>query len=192
MVFGVAIFICSQAQSEGFARYFINSTVGSTGALIMRSRLLPVVEGLPVAQRAMLRGVEPLKVSPTSPKSCASALNSPMSCRAPRVARKLERATIPCRRAYIGAIFLWQGAMIAVGGATIGRMLGALMTWAVLENSHPGARFNLRKPFSRGVEPATLLRRHHSRDHRRFHRQLRPGAARRAITTGRDSARVEC
>ncbi|MGZ5020503.1 MAG: ABC transporter permease, partial [Chthoniobacterales bacterium] len=35
------------------------------------------------------------------------------------------------RRADIGAIFLWQGAMIAVGGATIGCILGAFMTWGV-------------------------------------------------------------
>ncbi|MFL6567844.1 MAG: ABC transporter permease, partial [Chthoniobacterales bacterium] len=35
VVFGVAIFICTQAQTEGFAQNFIRSTVGSTGALIM-------------------------------------------------------------------------------------------------------------------------------------------------------------
>ena len=32
VVFGVAFFICTQAQTQGFARYFINSTLGSNGA----------------------------------------------------------------------------------------------------------------------------------------------------------------
>ena len=48
VVFGVAIFICSQAQTEGFARSFIKSTLGSNGALIVRSRLAPKGEKLPV------------------------------------------------------------------------------------------------------------------------------------------------
>ncbi len=48
VVFGVAIFICTQAQTEGFAQNFINATLGSTGSLIMRGRLQPQVEGLPV------------------------------------------------------------------------------------------------------------------------------------------------
>src|ERR1044071_6862262 len=38
VVFGVAFFICTQAQTQGFARYFINSTLGSNGALIVKSR----------------------------------------------------------------------------------------------------------------------------------------------------------
>ena len=38
VVFGVAFFICTQAQTQGFAKYFINSTLGSNGALILRSR----------------------------------------------------------------------------------------------------------------------------------------------------------
>jgi lipoprotein-releasing system permease protein len=41
VVFGVAFFICTQAQTQGFARYFINSTLGSNGALILRSRFQP-------------------------------------------------------------------------------------------------------------------------------------------------------
>src|SRR3954464_13666336 len=41
VVFGVAFFICTQAQTQGFARYFINSTLGSNGALIIRSRFQP-------------------------------------------------------------------------------------------------------------------------------------------------------
>src|SRR5207247_1435333 len=35
------------------------------------------------------------------------------------------------RRVDIGAIFLWQGAMIAVAGSVVGCLLGALMTWGV-------------------------------------------------------------
>jgi len=38
VVFGVGFFICTQAQTEGFANFFINSTLGSNGALVIRSR----------------------------------------------------------------------------------------------------------------------------------------------------------
>ncbi len=38
VVFGVGFFICTQAQTEGFARFFIDSTLGSNGALVIRSR----------------------------------------------------------------------------------------------------------------------------------------------------------
>ena len=38
VVFGVAIFIGTQAQTQGFAQYFIDSTLGSNGALTVRSR----------------------------------------------------------------------------------------------------------------------------------------------------------
>src|SRR5207237_5010141 len=36
------------------------------------------------------------------------------------------------RRIDISAIFLWQGALIAVAGSVLGCLLGALMTWGVL------------------------------------------------------------
>jgi lipoprotein-releasing system permease protein len=38
VVFGVGFFISTQAQTQGFSRYFITSTLGSNGALIVRSR----------------------------------------------------------------------------------------------------------------------------------------------------------
>ncbi len=41
VVFGVAFFICTQAQTEGFAKFFIDSTLGSNGALILRSPFEP-------------------------------------------------------------------------------------------------------------------------------------------------------
>lgn len=41
VVFGVAFFICMQAQTQGFAKYFIESTLGSNGALVVRSRFEP-------------------------------------------------------------------------------------------------------------------------------------------------------
>ena len=41
VVFGVAFFICLQAQTHGFAVYFINSTLGSNGALRVGSRFEP-------------------------------------------------------------------------------------------------------------------------------------------------------
>lgn len=41
VVFGVAIFICSQAQTQGFAKYFSDATLGNDGALILTSRFQP-------------------------------------------------------------------------------------------------------------------------------------------------------
>jgi lipoprotein-releasing system permease protein len=41
VVFGVAFFICTQAQTQGFAKYFIDSTLGSNGALLVRARFQP-------------------------------------------------------------------------------------------------------------------------------------------------------
>src|ERR1700758_1984620 len=52
VVFGVAIFICTQAQTQGFARYFIDSNIGANGALIVRSRFRPRYEPLMVAAKS--------------------------------------------------------------------------------------------------------------------------------------------
>ena len=41
VVCGVAFFICMQAQTQGFAKYFIDSTLGANGALVVRSRFEP-------------------------------------------------------------------------------------------------------------------------------------------------------
>ncbi len=49
VVFGVAIFICTQAQTQGFAQHFIDSTIGSNGALVMRARFRPRYGNLLVA-----------------------------------------------------------------------------------------------------------------------------------------------
>lgn len=51
VVFGVGIFICTQAQTQGFAQYFIDSTIGSNGALVVRSRFRPRYEDLMVEAR---------------------------------------------------------------------------------------------------------------------------------------------
>jgi lipoprotein-releasing system permease protein len=51
VVFGVAIFICTQAQTEGFARHFIDSTIGSNGALVIKSRFRPRYEPLMVSSK---------------------------------------------------------------------------------------------------------------------------------------------
>ena len=48
VVFGVAFFICIQAQTQGFADHFIESTVGSSGALVLNSRVQTPATGLPV------------------------------------------------------------------------------------------------------------------------------------------------
>ncbi|HLW36474.1 MAG TPA: ABC transporter permease [Chthoniobacterales bacterium] len=48
VIFGVGIFICTQAQTQGFAQFFINSTIGSNGALVLKSRFQPRYEELVV------------------------------------------------------------------------------------------------------------------------------------------------
>ncbi|MGI8820006.1 MAG: ABC transporter permease [Chthoniobacterales bacterium] len=52
VVFGVAIFICSQAQTQGFAQHFIDATLGSNGSVILRARFQPLGIGLPVPPKA--------------------------------------------------------------------------------------------------------------------------------------------
>jgi lipoprotein-releasing system permease protein len=56
VVFGVAIFICTQAQTQGFSRYFIESNIGSNGALVLRSRFRPRYEPLMVAAKKDTKG----------------------------------------------------------------------------------------------------------------------------------------
>lgn len=41
VVCGVAFFICVQAQTQGFSQFFMDATLGSNGALIVRSRFQP-------------------------------------------------------------------------------------------------------------------------------------------------------
>ena len=53
VVFGVAIFICTQAQTQGFSSYFIDSTIGSNGALVVRSRFRPRYEPLMVSAKGL-------------------------------------------------------------------------------------------------------------------------------------------
>ncbi|HST30521.1 MAG TPA: ABC transporter permease [Chthoniobacterales bacterium] len=51
VVFGVGIFICTQAQTQGFMQFFINSTIGSNGALTVRSRFQPRYQGMVVSAK---------------------------------------------------------------------------------------------------------------------------------------------
>ena len=55
VVFGVGIFICTQAQTQGFSSYFIDSTIGSNGALVVRSRFRPRYEPLAVSAKGKER-----------------------------------------------------------------------------------------------------------------------------------------
>src|SRR5438034_6496618 len=60
VVFGVAIFICTQAQTQGFARNFIDSTLGSNGALVLRSRFESRATALMVpAKTSVNKGAAP-------------------------------------------------------------------------------------------------------------------------------------
>jgi len=51
VVFGVAIFICTQAQTQGFTKNFIDSTLGSTGAIVLRAQFIPRYGDLYVAPK---------------------------------------------------------------------------------------------------------------------------------------------
>ena len=97
VVFGVAIFICTQAQTQGFTRYFIESNIGSNGALVVRSRFRPRYESLMVAaknskavtgRRLYFEGItnpnEIMRVSRQFPDvvSCSPVLRGTLSARA--------------------------------------------------------------------------------------------------------------
>ena len=96
VVFGVAIFICTQAQTQGFARYFIDSNIGANGALVVRSRFRPRYEPLmvaakgskePVGRRLYFEGItnpnEIMRVSRQFPDvvSCSPVLRGTVSAR---------------------------------------------------------------------------------------------------------------
>ena len=59
VVFGVAIFICTQAQTQGFAKNFIDSTLGSNGALLLRSRFESRATALIVPPKSSVSGIAP-------------------------------------------------------------------------------------------------------------------------------------
>src|SRR5207249_228084 len=97
VVFGVAIFICTQAQTQGFSRYFIESNIGSNGALVLRSRFRPRYEPLMVTaknskaastHRRYFEGItnpnEIMRVSRQFPDvvSCSPVLRGTVSARA--------------------------------------------------------------------------------------------------------------
>ena len=97
VVFGVAIFICTQAQTQGFTRYFIESNIGSNGALVVRSRFRPRYEPLmvtaknskaPTERRIYFEGItnpnEIMRVSRQFPNvvSCSPVLRGTLSARA--------------------------------------------------------------------------------------------------------------
>jgi lipoprotein-releasing system permease protein len=97
VVFGVAIFICTQAQTQGFSRYFIESNIGSNGALVVKSRFRPRYEPLMVAaknskgstgRRLYFEGItnpnEIMRVSRQFPDviSCSPLLRGNVSARA--------------------------------------------------------------------------------------------------------------
>ena len=97
VVFGVGIFICTQAQTQGFAQFFIDSTIGSNGALTLRARFQPRYEGMIVsakntggvtARRNYFEGIanvsEIMRVSREFPNviACSPVLRGSISARA--------------------------------------------------------------------------------------------------------------
>ena len=96
VVFGVGIFVCTQAQTQGFAQFFIDSTIGSNGALVLRSRFQPRYEGMVVqaknaklnARRNFFEGItnanEIMRVSRefSNVVACSPVLRGTISARA--------------------------------------------------------------------------------------------------------------
>lgn len=97
VVFGVAIFICTQAQTQGFAKRFIDSTLGSNGAVILRAQFRPNYNTLIVqpktsngiaARRRYFEGItnasEIMRISRrfSNVVSCAPVLRGSVSARA--------------------------------------------------------------------------------------------------------------
>ena len=98
VVFGVAIFICTQAQTQGFAKNFIDSTLGSNGALLLRSRFQNATTGLLVPPKNVRNPDQPRRHSldgiSNAPEimrisrqfadvaSCSAVLRGPISARA--------------------------------------------------------------------------------------------------------------
>ncbi len=96
VVFGVAIFVCTQAQTQGFAQYFIDSNIGANGALVLKSRFRPRYEPLmvaakgskePTGRRLYFEGItnpnEIMRVSRQFPDvvSCSPVLRGTLSAR---------------------------------------------------------------------------------------------------------------
>jgi lipoprotein-releasing system permease protein len=95
VVFGVAFFICMQAQTHGFAQYFIDSTLGSNGALVIRERfaqrqvgsIVPPKTSKNVAHRQFFEGIsdanEIMRVSRqfTNVVACSPILRGTLSAR---------------------------------------------------------------------------------------------------------------
>ena len=104
VVFGVAIFICTQAQTQGFAETFIDSTLGSNGAIILRAHFSPRYGNLFVApknasveaaRRRYFEGItnasEIMRISRQFPDvaACSPVLRGTLSARA-----EFENATV--------------------------------------------------------------------------------------------------
>jgi lipoprotein-releasing system permease protein len=95
VVFGVGFFICTQAQTQGFAKFFIDSTLGTNGALLVRSPFQPrgnsivpsKMARVNVARRQYFEGVrnptEIMRISRQFPNvvSCSPVLRGTLSAR---------------------------------------------------------------------------------------------------------------
>jgi lipoprotein-releasing system permease protein len=95
VVFGVAIFIATQAQTQGFAKFFIDSTLGSNGAVVVKSRFRPhsnmlvppTGSKIEAAHRSYFEGINDanaiMRVSRQFPNviSCSSVLVGTLSAR---------------------------------------------------------------------------------------------------------------
>ena len=104
VVFGVAIFVCTQAQTQGFAQRFIDSTLGSNGAIMLKAQFRPRADNLFVApknskveaaHRRYFEGItnasEIMRISRrfSNVVSCAPVLRGTLTARA-----EFENATI--------------------------------------------------------------------------------------------------
>ncbi len=76
VIFGVAFFICTQAQTQGFEQYFISTILGTSGAIVISDRFQNRYTSFNNAERQPRRsaassGGSITRASPTPPRSCA-------------------------------------------------------------------------------------------------------------------------
>lgn len=56
VIFGVAFFVLTQAQTQGFERYFIQTILGTSGAMVISDRFQPRYTSFEEAQESPVRG----------------------------------------------------------------------------------------------------------------------------------------
>ena len=58
IVLGVAFFICTQAQTQGFEQFFIQTVLGTSGSILVQDRFQERYSGILQPQGRSVRGVK--------------------------------------------------------------------------------------------------------------------------------------